>query len=598
MKVSIFSEVAFVIKNLRYSQTGKWFVYSILTGIAAGVGAIVLFVLLDITSVTLLNHLAGFPLTHPTNEKPLLEEINKPFNRILFIIIASVGGFLSGLIMHLLAPETKGGGTGEVIKAYHNKKPIRARVPFVKLIVSVISLGVGMAGGREGPAAHIGAGLGYRIGKLLHLTDKEKRIMMLSGMAGGIGAIFRSPMGAAIYTTEVLYKDIDFEHEALLPAAISSIIAYSIFSAKFGWVHMFSTPVMKFQNPLELISYTILAIACAISGIMFINIFNWVSRRFDGLKAPLYIKTALGGLIIGVMGAILPDAAGMGYGIMQKAFLNHMAFSMLLLIGLVRMVSTSVTLGSGNSAGLFAPSLVIGAAIGGGVGGYIHHIAPALVDNPASFALVGMAGFFAATAKTPLSVIILVAEITGNYELIVPSMWVVAISFLLSSRYSIEHYQVKNRAHSNIHKYEYIKDVLENIKVGDLIQKKFAYVDSSTKLSKIYDILSRTKQTDIPVLDKDNHVIGIITLHVLKSILGENELADFLVAEDIANKDVITATPDENLNQILHKIGFKEINTIPVVDKDGKIQGIITRKDIIKAYNEATEALEHIRKSK
>ena len=597
MKISLISELFFVIKNIRHSQTGKWFIYATLTGIAAGVSAVIFFILLDLTSVTLLNHIAGFPLTHPVNETPLLDEVRKPFNEIIFIVIATLGGFLSGLIMHLVAKETKGGGTGEVIKSYHNNLPIRARVPIVKTIVSVISLGVGGAGGREGPAAHAGAGLGYRIGKLLHLSDKEKRIMMICGMAGGIGAIFRSPMGAAIYSTEVLYKDVDFEHEALLPAAISSIIAYSIFSAKFGWVHMFSTPIMKFQNPLELISYTILAFVCAASGIIFINVFNSVSKAFEKIKSPLYIKTGLGGLIIGLFGAIMPHSVGMGYGIMQSAFLNKTAFSALLLIGVIRMFTTSVTLGSGNSAGMFAPSLVIGAAIGGGVGGYIHSIAPALVDNPASFALVGMAGFFAATAKTPLSVIILVAEITGNYELIVPSMWVVAISFLLSSRYSIEHYQAKDRAHSKIHKYEYIRDVLENIKVKDLMREKFASVDGSTKLSKIYEILSKTKQSDIPVLDKDKNIVGIITLHVLKSILGENELADFLVAEDIANKDVISTNPEENLNHILHKIGFKEINTVPVVDKDGKISGIITRKDIIKAYNDATENLEHLRES-
>lgn len=176
-------------------------------------------------------------------------------------------------------------------------------------------------------------------------------------------------------------------------------------------------------------------------------------------------------------------------------------------------------------------------------------------------------------------------------------MWVVAISFLLSSRYSIEHYQARDRAHSKIHKYEYIRDVLESIKVKDLMKTQFASVDSSTKLSKIYDILSKTKQTDIPVLDKNKNIMGIITLHVLKSILGENELADFLVAEDIANKDVISTTPDENLNHILHKIGFKEINTVPVVDKNGKISGIITRKDIIKAYNDATEKLQHLRQA-
>jgi len=214
-----------------------------------------------------------------------------------------------------------------------------------------------------------------------------------------------------------------------------------------------------------------------------------------------------------------------------------------------------------------------------------------MVVNPASFAIVGMAGFFAATNKTPLSIIIVVAEITGNYELIVPSMWVVAISFLLTTRYSIERHQVKNRAHSPIHKYEYVRDVLEGIKVKDLMKKDFVSVNGSTNLSKIYEILSDAKQTDIPVIDENNKLQGIVTLHVLKSILGESEIADFLVAEDVANKDVVTTTEMENLNTLLHKIGFKEINTVPVLDQNGRVVGIITRRDIIKAYNDATEKL-------
>ena len=591
MRVSAISELMFIIKNLRHSQTSKMLIYASIVGIFAGVSAIVFFVLLNLTSVTLMNHIAGFPLTHPTNEEPLLPIIHKPFNRIVFLIIITVGGFISGLFIQLLAEETKGGGTGHVIKAYHNNKPIRKRVPFVKLFVSVISLGVGGAGGREGPAAQMGAGFGYQIGKFFHLTDKEKRILMLAGLAGGVGAIFRSPMGAAIYSVEVLYQDIDFEYEALLPAAISSIIAYSIFSAKFGWVHMFSTPIMKFNNIYEFISYTILALVCSVGAIIFINIFNKTNETFNKIKSPLYIKTALGGLIVGLFAMIIPDAAGMGYGIMQNAFLNRTGFYILLLLGFVRMITTSVTLGSGNSVGLFAPTLVIGTALGGGIGGFLQHFFPSIVDNPASFAIVGMAGFFAATNKTPLSIIIVVAEITGNYELIVPSMWVVSITFLLTTRYSIERNQVKNRAHSPIHKYEYVRDVLEGIKVKDLMRANFVSVTGDTNLSKIYETLSESKQTDIPVIDTNNNLQGIVTLHVLKSILGENELADFLVAEDVANKDVITTTKEENLNTLLHKIGFKEINTVPVVDNNGKVIGIITRKDIIKAYNDATERL-------
>ncbi|WP_025270185.1 chloride channel protein [Hippea sp. KM1] len=591
MKVSPISELMFIIKSLKHSQTSKMLIYASIVGVLAGVGAIVFFVLLDLTSVTLLNHIAGFPISHPTNEEPLIPLIHKPFNRIAFLIIITIGGFISGLLIHLLAEETKGGGTGEVVKAYHNNQPIRKRVPFVKLIVSVISLGVGGAGGREGPAAQIGAGFGYQFGNFLKLTDKEKRILMIAGLAGGVGAIFRSPMGAAIYAVEVLYKDIDFEYEALLPAAISSIIAYSIFSAKFGWVHMFSTPPLAFHNLREFASYTVLAVVCALSAIAFINIFNASSNMFSRIKSPLYIKTALGGFLVGLFAMFIPDSAGMGYGIMQSAFLNETGFQMLLMLGLVRMFTTSITLGSGNSVGLFAPTLVIGTAIGGGIGGLIKSIFPMMVDNPASFAIVGMAGFFAATNKTPLSIIIVVAEITGNYELIVPSMWVVAISFLLTTRYSIEKHQVKNRAHSPIHKYEFVRDVLEGIKVKELMKKDFVSVSNSTSLAKIFEILSEAKQTDIPIIDNSNKLQGIVTLHVLKSILGEGELADFLVAEDVANKDVITTTKEENLNTLMHKIGFREINTIPVVDDEGKVIGIITRKDIIKAYNDATEKL-------
>ncbi len=599
MKTSLISEIVFFIKDIKSFQSGKWFIYAALVGLAAGISAIIFYALLDVTSAILLNHIAGFPTTHPTNEPPLIKEISRPFNRVYFIIIATIGGLLSGLIANFLSKETAGGGTGTVISQYHNKQPIALKVPFVKLIVSVLSLGTGGAGGREGPAAQIGAGFGYQIGKLFKVSDKEKHILMVCGMAAGIGAIFRSPMGAAIYAVEVLYQDLEFEYEALLPASISSIIAYSIFSAKFGWVHMFSIPSMTFSHPVELVSYTLLGILCAAAGIVFISIFNTTSDIFKKISYPLYVKTAIGGLIIGLFGSILPDSAGMGYGILQDAFLSRTSFYLMFAIGIVRMFTTSITLGSGNSAGLFAPMLIIGAALGSGFGGYIYHLAPVLVSNPGAFAVVGMAGFFAAAAKTPLSVIILVAEITGNYELIVPSMWVVSISVILSSRFSIERSQAKNRASSPVHEYEYMHNVLESIKVKDLMIKEFITVKQSRSLRNIYKILSESKQTDLLVVNEDNKLSGIITLQVLKTILGENEMSSFLVAGDVASVNLVTTHAEENLNTLMHKIGFKEINTVPVVDDkdDTKIIGIIRRKDVIKAYDEARGEIENAKRS-
>ncbi|MGB9755449.1 MAG: chloride channel protein, partial [Desulfurella sp.] len=453
-----------------------------------------------------------------------------------------------------------------------------------KLFASSIALGSGFAGGREGPAAEIGASIGSFLGNVFNLSNKEKRMLMVSGLAAGIGAIFRAPMGAAIFATEVLYKEADFEYEALMASAISSIIAYSVFSSLFGWQHMFSVPTMYFYKPLELISYSVLAVAISICVVLFIYLFKQTKILVSMVNHPIYIKTALGGFIVGLFGIFLPASAGMGYGLLEAAFNNPQNYFFLLIVGILRMFTTSISVGSKNPVGLFAPLLIIGALVGVGIGSLLKQSGIFVVINPSSFAVVGMAAFLAACEKTPISAIVLTAEITGGYELIVPALWVVTIAFLLTRKINLEEAQVDTRIDSLVHNNEYTINLLEHIKVEECMETNFLTIEKDKMLKEIYDIFSNAKYNEILVLDENHKLYGIITLHVLKTILNEDILNNFLLAADVANTDLIFVLPQESLYVLLSKIGFKEINTIPVVKslEDMEVIGIIRRKTILK----------------
>ncbi|HEX12981.1 MAG: chloride channel protein [Desulfurella sp.] len=558
----------------------KWLIY-VLLGIFSGLGAIFLFVMINFFSVYLLNHIAGFPFKFPTNEKSLFTLKNEPFKPLIFLIIITAGGFLSGLVLYIF--NDKESGVNKIIKYFHHKSTIRPKSAIVKLFASSIALGSGFAGGREGPAAEIGASIGSFLGNTFNLSNKEKRILMVSGLAAGIGAIFRAPMGAAIFATEVLYKEADFEYEALMASAISSITAYSVFSSLFGWQHMFSVSPMYFYNPLELVSYTILAIAIAISSILFIQLFKHVKTLASMIDYPIYLKTAVGGFVVGLFGIFLPASAGMGYGLLEAAFTDPKNYFFLLIVGILRMFTTSISAGSKTPVGLFAPLLIIGALLGVGIGSLLKQSDIFVVINPSSFAVVGMAAFLAACEKTPISSIVLTAEITGGYELIVPALWVVAIAFLLTRKVNLEEAQVNTRVDSLVHADEYKINLLEHIKVEELMETKFLTVSKDKTLKEIYDIFANQKYNEILVLDENNKLYGIVTLHVLKTILNENLLNNFLIAADVANTDLVVVLPQESLYTLLNKIGFREINTIPVVKslESMEVIGIIRRKAIL-----------------
>jgi len=478
------------------------------------------------------------------------------------------------------------------ITSYHFKGgEVRARVPLIKAISSAITIGTGGSGGREGPIAQIGAGFGSILGKALNLSTYERRILMASGMAAGIGAIFHAPLAGALFAAEVLYKEMDMEYEVIVPSIISSVIAYAIFATKFGWNPLFETPGFVFENPVQLLPYFILALVVAGSAALFVQIFYGVRDAFVKIPIPNFLKPALGGLLAGVVGYFLSDALGTGYGVVQRAFEGRVAVPILVAIALAKMLTTSFSIASGGSGGVFGPSVVIGGALGGAVGLVMQQLFPGMGIDPGAFAVVGMAGFFAGAANTPISTVIMVSEMTGNYHLLVPSMWVCIIAYLLVRRSSMYEKQLGTRMDAPAHIGEMMGSVLKRLTVTDALvngdENPIITVKESTTLRDLLDSFAGSNQRCFPVVDDDQNLIGVVDGSDLRRTITEAGVVDQLIIAKELAENPPTLTSNEDLQSAVHKMVTSRYDELVVVDENDtqKVVGILSRGDLVAAYD-------------
>jgi CIC family chloride channel protein len=436
----------------------RWLLIGALIGVVAGLGAIVFY-----SAIALCTHLflvlgAGFTPPSPAGEGATrLQPIARPW---LLPVVTTIGGLLCGLLVYTFAPEAEGHGTDAAIEAFHHHAGhIRARIPVVKLVASALTIGSGGSAGREGPTAQITAGFGTWLGEVLHLDDHDRRIAMAVGVGAGIGAIFKAPLGGALLSAEILYKR-DVEAEVLFPAFIASVVGFTIYGAWAGWTPVFGGGGhIAFTQPASLLGFLVLGLVCGGVGLLYPATLYGLRDLFHRLHIPNQLKPALGGLGVGLIGLILPQALGMGYGYAQFAikgdFVTLSAWLMLALV-FVKIVTTSLTIGSGGSGGVFGPGLVIGGFLGAALWACLHTWAPWMLGNaPAgAFAVVGMGAFFGGVGKAPLAVIVLVAEMTGEFSLIVPAMLATMVAYLITGETSIYEGQVDTRLDSPAHQHD------------------------------------------------------------------------------------------------------------------------------------------------
>jgi CIC family chloride channel protein len=582
--------------NLDVRAVGRFMLLSALVGLVAGLGAVGFYFAANLATDVLLVQWAGLhPPEHGVslNGQGLIDTLRMGHRWFLFLVPV-LGGLLSGWLVFSFAPEAEGHGTDAAIEAFHRKNGrIRARVPIIKAIASVATIGTGGSAGREGPIAQIGAGFGTYLADRLKLSASDRRILLLAGMAGGIGATFRAPLGGALFAVEVLYQDPEFEHEGLIPCIISSIVAYSLFGAVTGWSPLLSTPDFRFEHPVELLVYLLLGGLCALLGTGYVRIFYAVRDWFKGLSLPVVLKPALGGLLLGILGMAVPQVLGSGYGWVQAALYGKVALWIMLLVVFGKIVATSLTISSGGSGGVFAPSLVTGAMLGGSFGAVVEAMVPGLLAEPHACVIVGMAGFFAGVANTPIATLIMVSELTGNYALLAPLMLVCVVAMLLFRRSSIYRQQVPGRVDSPAHLGDLVVNVLAGISVGDLAAfgRAPTCIPEDMPLDRIIERIAGSENSYYPVVNAAGALCGIFSINDLRRILHEDIPPALILARDMAVSQVITATPRESLTLALRKFTRRGLEELPVVDPDhpGRVLFMLSRRAVLTRYTSELE---------
>lgn len=573
------------------SRFRNWLFYGSIIGLVTGIGAIVFTFGIDLLNNWVFGSLTDYVMPAAGKETGSVSAEIQPAAHWLFFVVPAVGGLIVGWLVFKYAPEAEGHGTDEVVRIFHRGEGIiRKRVPFIKTLASIITIGTGGSAGREGPVALIGAGFGSFLADLLKFPTKYRRLMVVAGMGGGIGSIFRAPLGGALFATEVLYREPDFEYEGLMPAIIAAIVGYSVYGVFYGWGATFDTPKFLYHEPYHLLLYLILGVIEAGFGLMYIRmLYATRDKVFRRIAIPRYYRPALGGLLLGVLAYYFPPILGSSYGWVQLAIVGKVALWAMILFPFLKIIATSLTIGSGGSGGVFAPSLAIGGMIGGAFGELCAMLLPGWQLQPAEFIMVGMAGFFAGIAKVPVSALILVAELTGSYGLLVPTMLVASVVLLLTRGESIYEAQVAHRAQSPAHRGEFLTGILQTMKVKELMipVDKRQLVTENYLVKDILKIFTETSLSFFFTLDGNKKIAGIITFEELRRVLLEPDAGSLLVARDLAVRKIPQITVDNTLSAALDMFTEYETDELAVIsaDKESAL-GLLRKQDLLHAYTE------------
>ena len=584
------------------SSVGKWVLIATLIGLVGGVAAVIF--------EEMIAFVADHVLRGPAHVDGEGASGALGWRILLFLGVPAAGGFVAVLLSVRFAPDAQGHGTEAMIRSFHERDGAVPRPTIlVKAVSSAVTIGSGGSGGQEGPVAQIGAGLGSAVADGLRLPHRDRRIFLLSGASAGVGALFCAPLGGALFAPEVLYRKPEYEGEAIIPCIIASIVAYTTRTAITGRSQVLEIDsgvraALEFEDWRQLLIYLVLALTCAAVSFVYVRAFKGIHAGFERLPFARPLRGALGGLLLGVLALAIAPLAGDngvffgGYGLMQSSIAGDLGVGLLLLLIAAKVIGTSLTIGSGGSGGLFAPSLAIGALTGAAVGKAAAELFPGLGLEPACFAFVGMGGFFAGVAKTPIASIILVCEMTGSYGLLAPLMLVSVLHLLLASRWSIYDTQVAGLVDSPAHAGEFVVDVLERMRVKDLLERfsKPTLVSENTTLRKALDVVSASRSTYFPVVDKEERLVGIFGLTDIRRIFREDEIADLVIVRDFMVEDVATVTPEDSLNDALQRLNERAIAQIPVVDAHNprRVLGMLSRNNLGAAYHQRLRELRRL----
>ena len=579
---------------------------AIVIGVGTGLGAVLFIELIALTQRIFFEHAAS--------ALSFLE-------RSLFLIAPAIGGLIAGPIIALFAKEAKGHGVPEVMQAIAVRGGrIRPRVVVAKVIASAACIGSGGSAGREGPIVQVGAALGSMVGQWLHMSDSRIRNLVACGAAAGIAATFNAPIAGVLFATEIIIGELRLGD--LGSVVVSAVTASTVARIFLGDRPAFIIPNYGVQAPLEILLYALLGILAAVVAIGFIKLLYSLEDRFDRWRFPEALKPAVGGLLLGGMAFFypmilglgfvpaeeallglplvdnIPHVFGSGFPTIEAALLGDLSFGLMLVLILLKPIATSLTLGSGNSGGVFAPALLTGAVLGGAFGQVVEFLAPGVTAGPGAFAVVGMAAVFAGAARAPLTAILIVVELTDDYRLIVPLMAGVIVSLIVAERLHPQSIYTLKLVQRGIHlRRGRDVDVMETVRVDEVMVRDPVTVSADMPAALLAGEFLRTGRHGFPVLNDDGNLLGVVSLEDYRRAMSREDSTTPLLVRDIATNDVVSVYPDELVGTALQRMAPRDLSRLPVVERVAphRLQGIVRRNDIVRAYEVGALRREEVR---
>jgi chloride channel protein, CIC family len=519
------------------------------------------------------------------------------------VYVPAIGGLLVGLLVYFFAREAKGHGVPEVMEAVAlDGGRIRPRVAVVKSLASSLSIGTGGSVGREGPIVQIGSALGSSIGQVLNLSDDRISNLVACGAAGGIAATFNAPIAGVVFALEIILGG-RFSVRYFSSVVVSSVAASAIGRMTFGDVPAFIIPSeYGIKSFWEFLFYPLLGVLAALVGVIFVRTLYGTEDLFDNWKkVPEWVKPAIGGALLGVIALVYPFVTqvvwlrtpqiyNVGYEVIEDILANHSTLTLVLTLLILKLIATSLTLGSGGSGGVFAPSLFMGAMLGSAFALIMEAIFPGVPAPPGAYALVGMAAVFAAAAHAPITAVLILFELTGDYRIILPLMLTVVVATVLAQRLlhgeSIYTLKLTRRGIRLQHGRDL--DIMQSVTVEEVMSRQTDTVQVDTTINELADIFSRTHHHGLLVLDPHQKLWGIVTITDLDGNVRNNQPRDITVSQIGTTWPYLkVAYPDESIGNALARMAPRGLGRMPVVSREDpyELLGLIRRQDIITAYD-------------
>jgi len=563
--------------SMRRVQATKLIILPILAGTLTGVGTIAFVELINLAQW----------LAIGSTDWPLRVLPHIPWYQLM--CVPMIGGLVVGPLVRILAPEAEGHGVPEVIEAVTIRGGrIRKRVATIKSIASALTIGTGGSVGREGPIVQIGAALGSTMGQLLRLPAEQIRTLAACGAAAGIAAVFNAPIAGAFFALEVITGN--FAMPAFSPVILSSVMATVVSRAYFGDHPAFIVQPYKLESVFEIVAYIGLGLFCGVVAAAFV----WTMGKLETLAARVPLakqwRPAAGGLVLGAMIVPLPYLYGVGYGTMDAALSGTLSWPLLALLVPLKIVATSLTLASGGSGGVFLPSLYIGSVAGGLYGVAVHHVLGGLSAGSGAYALVGMAGVLAAATHSPITAMILLFEVTDDYKIILPVMIVATLATMIGRALKEDslYTMALSRKGIALHRREDV--IMQSHTVGEVMRPAASVIGDSMPIGDVVRHFLQREVTGAYVVDANTRLIGVIVIHDIQDP-EVNELGPLVVARDIADPNVQSLRRDHTLAQCMDRFILSEHDELPVVDADGRLTGVVSRRDVLRVYS--AELLRH-----